>query len=782
MSAGRLVPLCVLLLAASPACAAETEEARQVFARVAPSVVSIQVMDGKGVVEGQGSGVVVAREQVVTNCHVIENATAIRVLAGDTGLDARWLRQKAAMDLCLLQVAGLKAPPARLRAGAALPVGAPLYAVGNPLGFGLAVSAGLMAAAEQKEPYPHLLSTAPQSPGSSGGGVFDREGQLVGITRAILGSGQNLNMAVSASGVASLIAAGDPPPVVEAPPPPERAWLQESGALEAAGKWKELEALGRDWLKAQPTSAMASTALGFALFKLKRDEDAEAALRQAVALDAYYWRAWTRLAQVLHRRGATGEAEEALLKAEQCAPLQQESFILRSGWLVEARRLEEARTQIREAIRRLPSNAVAWRLLGLIEEGLGHGEEAVRALNVAMGLGDASGESRRLLTDVYTRAGQFDKARQSAQENLGTGREGSRAQVHLGFAELRGGRLKSAEERMRQAIALAPEEAAGWSGLGVVLLKTERRDEADSAFERALALGGPDAGVLAHRAMLRHFQKRPDAALADARQAVALSPGNGVAWRALGLIARDLRRYRESEEAFGNASALITLDLEDLTAWAESRHGTGHRDEALQMLRAIEAQNPKQFSMCLLMAKVLDDNEAALTYLERAVDIDPTSAIAWSSKGYVLMKLKRLPEAVSALETAVRLEPGLANPWINLGEAQLYSRNMGRSIQALEKGLALAPDALDARVFLTQAYLAVKLPARARPHALKVLEKQPDQPQVMGLVMVSYLMEDNLAVASELYLKIKARAPEVARSLRELTLRSGIPAARGLPE
>jgi hypothetical protein len=52
----------------------------------------------------------------------------------------------------------------------------------------------------------------------------------------------------------------------------------------------------------------------------------------------------------------------------------------------------------------------------------------------------------------------------------------------------------------------------------------------------------------------------------------------------------------------------------------------------------------------------------------------------------------------------------------------------------------------------------------------------------MGLVVVSYLMEDNLAAASELYLKIKARAPEVARSLRELTLSSGLPAARGLPE
>ena len=89
MSALRLAPWCALLAILSPAVAAETDAAREVFERVAPSVVTVQVMDDKGTLEGQGSGVVVAREQVVTNCHVVENARSIRVLAGDAGLDAR---------------------------------------------------------------------------------------------------------------------------------------------------------------------------------------------------------------------------------------------------------------------------------------------------------------------------------------------------------------------------------------------------------------------------------------------------------------------------------------------------------------------------------------------------------------------------------------------------------------------------------------------------------------------------------------------------------------------
>jgi cytochrome c-type biogenesis protein CcmH/NrfG len=65
--------------------------------------------------------------------------------------------------------------------------------------------------------------------------------------------------------------------------------------------------------------------------------------------------------------------------------------------------------------------------------------------------------------------------------------------------------------------------------------------------------------------------------------------------------------------------------------------------------------------------------------------IDPVNVLAWSGKGYALMKLGRLSEAIEPLETAVRLDPNIANAWINLGEAQLRSRNLGRAIQSLEK-------------------------------------------------------------------------------------------------
>jgi len=189
--------------------------------------------------------------------------------------------------------------------------------------------------------------------------------------------------------------------------------------------------------------------------------------------------------------------------------------------------------------------------------------------------------------------------------------------------------------------------------------------------------------------------------------------------------------------------------------------------------------------MCLTTAKALGakgDPAGALAYEERALLIDPVNVHAWSGKGYALMKLGRLAEAIEPLETAVRLDPNMANAWINLGEAQLRSRNLGRAIQSLEKALTLSPTAQDARYYLAQAYLGARLPRKARENAQTLLEKQPGAAPVMTLVVLSHLMENNIPAAAEAYLQLFARAPESARKLRGQAVSSGVAAARDWPE
>ena len=72
------------------------------------------------------------------------------------------------------------------RQAADLKVGDPVYAVGAPLGLELSLSEGIVAQLRGGPP-PLIQTTAAISPGSSGGGLFDRDGRLVGLTTFLPG-------------------------------------------------------------------------------------------------------------------------------------------------------------------------------------------------------------------------------------------------------------------------------------------------------------------------------------------------------------------------------------------------------------------------------------------------------------------------------------------------------------------------------------------------------------------------------------------------------------------
>ena len=78
---------------------------------------------------------------------------------------------------------------------AGLKVGDPVYAVGAPQGLELSLSDGIVAQL-RGEPSPLIQTTAAISAGSSGGGLFDKEGLLVGLTTFYLEGGQSLNFAM----------------------------------------------------------------------------------------------------------------------------------------------------------------------------------------------------------------------------------------------------------------------------------------------------------------------------------------------------------------------------------------------------------------------------------------------------------------------------------------------------------------------------------------------------------------------------------------------------------
>ena len=168
----------------------------QIFAADSPSIVVVMAYGEDGKAIAQGSGVVIAKDTVVSNCHVVEKANSASVLYQNKRFAATLRYEDVEHDLCSFTVQGLNAPPVRMGSTSEVQVGDTAYAIGAPEGLELTLSGGLISSLRRIPDGVVLQMTTPISPGSSGGGLFDSEGRLIGITSYYMAKGEQLNFAL----------------------------------------------------------------------------------------------------------------------------------------------------------------------------------------------------------------------------------------------------------------------------------------------------------------------------------------------------------------------------------------------------------------------------------------------------------------------------------------------------------------------------------------------------------------------------------------------------------
>jgi serine protease Do len=162
-------------------------------------------------VEGQGSGFVISADgYIITNNHVVDDAKEVKVKFPD-GVEhtARVVGTDPDTDVALLKIDGQKAFP-YLELGAAAPhVGDWVVAVGNPLGLGHTVTAGIVSGMGRNipnMPFETFIQTdASINPGNSGGPLIGVDGKVVGVNTAILSGANTVGFAIPAEHVASVL-------------------------------------------------------------------------------------------------------------------------------------------------------------------------------------------------------------------------------------------------------------------------------------------------------------------------------------------------------------------------------------------------------------------------------------------------------------------------------------------------------------------------------------------------------------------------------------------------
>ena len=149
--------------------------------------------ESKEVLQGSGSGVVVAKGYVLTNYHVIEDATRLEVVIDEQTYPAQLMGTEEATDLAVLYVDGLAAEPVVLGDSDQLMIGDWAICIGNPLGFTGTTTVGVISALNReitgsatdaygKRATNLMIQTdAAINSGNSGGGMFNVAGELIGI-------------------------------------------------------------------------------------------------------------------------------------------------------------------------------------------------------------------------------------------------------------------------------------------------------------------------------------------------------------------------------------------------------------------------------------------------------------------------------------------------------------------------------------------------------------------------------------------------------------------------
>jgi tetratricopeptide (TPR) repeat protein len=194
----------------APLSMAQTSDAgsgSHIYKRNADSVFLLLAQSASGDFVAQGSGFVTRGQKIITNAHVA-NAGKIYLVLGGARVPTKVESIDAYNDLAVLttdvELTAAKLPLATQKASP----GDTVFVIGNPEGLEKTISQGMVSGLREIDGRELIQLTAPISHGSSGGPIFNLNGEVLGVAVGSMTDGQNLNFAVPVSNLRKLLESG----------------------------------------------------------------------------------------------------------------------------------------------------------------------------------------------------------------------------------------------------------------------------------------------------------------------------------------------------------------------------------------------------------------------------------------------------------------------------------------------------------------------------------------------------------------------------------------------
>ncbi|MGR3174409.1 MAG: tetratricopeptide repeat protein [Candidatus Scalindua sp.] len=426
-------------------------DADRIFKENSKAVVVVTAYDEKGNAISRGSGFIVRRDgAVVTNYHVIGMARDIKVKVGHKVLDVEGLIfADEKNDLVILKAIAKDMPVVKLGVVDKANIGEHVYVISSPEGLENTITEGLLSRIRKIDGKKEILQmTAPTSHGSSGGPVFNRDGEVIGI--ATFGSfSRKLSLAMPVKLIKDKISS------------------------------KRVTAIKESGLEDYINTAMYWSYLGGIYISSGRYEEAIKSYKKAIKINPDSTRVHSNLGYAYKNLGMHKEAIEACKQAIRIDPDFAEAHVNLGGDYGNLGMYKEAIKSFKQAIRIDPDYATAHYNLGLACSSIGMHKEAIEDYKQAVMIDPDFAEAHVDLGLAYANLGKYKEAIDALKQAIRIKPDYAKAHYNLGVVH--GNLLGMYEEAIKsfkQAIMIKPDFVEAHYNLGVIYASLKDRDSA----------------------------------------------------------------------------------------------------------------------------------------------------------------------------------------------------------------------------------------------------------------------------------------------------------------
>ena len=502
--------------------------AEDIAERALATTVYLEMKDKNGKTLGIGSGFFVKPNLIATNYHVIEGAArgTAKLVEKHTTYNIEGITATdQTNDLALLKVTAYGTKSLPLGDSDTVRIGETVYVAGNPKGLEGTFSDGIISSRRDKYTEERLQMTAPISPGSSGGPVLNRKGEVIGVSFMTLQGGQNLNFAIPSKYLKKLITRSGTP----------RTLGQGNVFISAETYFK--------W--------------GNAKFDLGNYKGAITDYTKSLQLEPNNVATYNNMGNAKYILGQHMGAIADYDKAIRLKPDSAEAYSGRGNVKTQLRQYADAIADFDTAIRLKNDYAGAYNNRGNVKSKLGRYVEAIADFDTAIRLKPDFAVAYSNRGNVKSKLGQHDDA--MADHNTAIQLKPDNASVYnnRGLAKDKLGQYDDAIADYNMAIQLKPDLADFYYNRGIAKYYLGHYPDAILDYNTAIHLEPNTADAYGGRGDAKAQLKQYTEAIADYNMAIQLEPDDAEAYHNRGVAKAMLGRIREAKQDVQTALKLV---------------------------------------------------------------------------------------------------------------------------------------------------------------------------------------------------------------------------------